>query len=58
MGQTGLDAQFGIAEESTFGTYVAPSRYILAKSESMGLQLPRIEDAAIGAGSRFERTDQ
>lgn len=48
--RTGLDAQLGIAEESTVGTYVEPDRFVEFTSESMSLTIARIESDSIRAG--------
>lgn len=57
-GATGLDAQLGYAEETTYGTYVAPSREIVFLDESLTLDMKTVESQGIGTGQRFERTDQ
>src|SRR5581483_7510386 len=57
-GATGLDAQFGLVEEVTYGTYLAPARFFLIHNETLALSLPRIESPGIGAGLRGDRTDQ
>lgn len=50
--RTGLDAQLGVAEEVTVGTYVAPTRYVDFLSESLSLDVDRIESEGIRAGRR------
>lgn len=54
---TGLDAQIGIAEESTYGTYVAPDTFFEFTSESISPQVQRLTPSALGRG-RFRRTSR
>lgn len=47
--RTGLDAQLGVAEESTVGTRVAPTRFVPLVDESMSLNISRLESEGIRA---------
>lgn len=49
---SGLASQFGFADESVYGTYVAPTRFLEYVSESLGLERERIESAGIRTGRR------
>jgi hypothetical protein len=49
---SGLSAQVGIAEESTYGTFVAPTRYHEFVSESVKLEIERLESRGLRAGRR------
>src|SRR5260370_3282430 len=55
---TGLAAQLGLAEESTFGTYVAPARYHEFVSENVNLKVERIEAKGLRSGQRVLRSSQ
>lgn len=55
--RTGLDAQLGVAEESTVGTYVEPTRFVEFTSESMSMEVARIESDAIRAGRTIIDSD-
>src|SRR5260370_8219572 len=55
---TGLAAQLGLAEESTFGTYVAPARYHEFGSENVKLKVERIEEKGLRSGQRVLRSSQ
>ena len=48
--RTGLDAQLGIAEESTVGTRVAPTRFVPLTGESVTLEIERLESEGIRSG--------
>lgn len=52
MTVSGLIAQAGFAVETTVGTRVAPSRYIEFNSESLKLNIERIEREGLRAGRR------
>lgn len=54
---TGLDAQIGIAEESSYGTYVEPTNFFEFTSESISPQVERLVSSALGRG-RFRRTSR
>lgn len=49
---TALDAQLGFAEEVTYGTFLAPTRFLEFTDESLHLERERIESAGIRAGRR------
>lgn len=51
-----LNDQLGLVAESTFGTYVAPTRFLEFVSESIKLGRPRIEAAGLRPGRRVLRT--
>ena len=55
---SGLAAQLGIAEESTYGTYVAPARYLDLVKENIKLTVKRIESQGLRAGRRVLLTQQ
>jgi len=50
---SGLAGQLGLAEEVTYGTYVAPTRFTEFNTESLHLERERIESAGIRAGRRI-----
>lgn len=56
--RTGLKAQLGIAAESTWGTYVAPTRFLEFVSESMAAEIQRLESVGLRAGQRVLRSDR
>jgi len=47
---SGLGAQLGIAAESTYGTFVAPSRFLEFTQESLQLKKTTAQSAGIAAG--------
>ncbi|MFJ3663159.1 phage tail tube protein [Streptomyces sp. NPDC090119] len=47
---SGLGAQIGIAAETTYGTYVAPSKFIEFTKESLALKKTTAQSAGIAAG--------
>jgi hypothetical protein len=55
--RSGLDAQLGLAEESTYGTYVAPARFLEFNTESMKLDIGRNSSMGRRAGQYIERSD-
>lgn len=55
---SGLSAQIGIAEETVYGTAVAPNRYYEFVNESLKLDVARIESAGLRAGTRVLRSDR
>ncbi|PWK81732.1 hypothetical protein C8D88_116144 [Lentzea atacamensis] len=55
---TALDAQFGIVDESTFGTPVTVTRFYEFVSESLKMDQARIESAALRSGARVTRSDR
>lgn len=52
--KTGLAGQLGIADESTYGTYVAPTKFYEIESESMAPDLVHLEGR--GLRKRFVQT--
>lgn len=56
--RSGIAAQFGVAEETAWGTYTVPTRFLEFPSESMALTIERIESQALRAGSRSMRSDR
>ena len=50
--RTGLAAQMGFAEETVYGTYVAPARFMEFVDESMTQDVERLESAGLRAGVR------
>lgn len=54
----GISAQFGIAEEGPYGTYVAPTRYLDFVKEQVKLTIKRIESQGLRAGRRVLLTSQ
>ena len=54
---TGIDGQFGLAIEGTYGTYAAPTEWHEIVSESLALNITPVESAAVRQGSRFIRSD-
>ena len=56
--KTGLDAQWAIIEETTWGTYLAPDRFLAFLSEGIALTDERIEGASSRAGDRVMSEDE
>lgn len=54
---SGIAAQLGLAVESTYGTRVAPARFLEFRSESLGVDIDRIESDALRANQRILRSD-
>ncbi len=52
----GTGAQLGLVEESTFGTYVAPTRFFEFVTEGLDLDIDRIESQGWRANQRVLRT--
>jgi hypothetical protein len=52
----GTAAQLGLVEESTYGTYVAPTRFFEFVNESLVTDIARIESQGWRAGQRVLRT--
>jgi hypothetical protein len=48
----GIDAQIGMAQEVTYGTYVAPTRFYEFVSENLKFNVQRINSEGIRAGRR------
>lgn len=55
---TGLAAQLGIAEETTYGTPVTVTRFYEFVDESLKLEIARLESAGLRAGNRVQRSDR
>lgn len=55
---TGLAAQAGFAEESTHGTYTAPTRFLEFLSESIKMDVARYESKGLAAGRRVLTSDR
>lgn len=55
---SGLSAQIGVAEESTYGTIVTPSRFYEPRSEGLKMEQERIESDALRSGTRVLRSDR
>lgn len=56
--RSGLAAQLGLAESSTFGTYQTPTRFVEFLEESIEYQIERVESAGLRANNRVLRTDR
>lgn len=54
---SGIGAQLGFVAESSYGTYVAPTRFLPFERESISLDLGKIRTNGIGLG-RFDRTNK
>jgi hypothetical protein len=52
---SGLGGQIGFAEETTYGTYVAPTRFLEFNDESLKADVVHVESRGIGSG-RWLRT--
>jgi len=58
MSRSGLWAQIGYAPEVTYGTYVAPTRFLEFNEESLKLDAQRIESGALRTANRVTRSDR
>lgn len=56
--KSGLAAQLGVKAETTWGTFVAPTRFYPLISESLTEEIDRIESEGIIAGARVLRSEQ
>jgi hypothetical protein len=56
--RSGLAAQLGLAESSTFGTYQVPTRFVEFVEESLEYQIERVESPGLRANNRVLRTDR
>jgi hypothetical protein len=56
--RSGLNAQLGFAEETTWGTGVTPTLFVPLVNESINQQIDRLESKAIIAGARAIRSQQ
>lgn len=55
---TGLDAQYGMAEESTYGTGVTVTRFYEILKDGYKQDVARLESKAIRTGVRVQRSDR
>ncbi|MCP2168133.1 phage tail tube protein [Goodfellowiella coeruleoviolacea] len=55
---SGLSAQLGVGEETTYGTAVTPSRFYEFRQESVSLSIERLASTALRAGARVLRSDR
>ena len=55
---SGMAAQIGFAAETTYGTYVAPTRFVPLVNESMKKVPKRLESEGIISGARVLRSQQ
>lgn len=55
---SGLAAQLGVAEETTWGTVVTPSRFYEFRNESLAQTIERMESQGLRAGTRVLRSDR
>lgn len=56
--KSGLAAQLGVKAETTWGTFVAPTRFYPLISESLTEEIDRLESEGIIAGARVLRSEQ
>lgn len=56
--RSGLAAQVGIGDETTYGTVATPTRFIEFESESMKLNVDYAEAPGLRATNRMQRTDR
>lgn len=54
MTAAGIDAQIGFADETTYGTYVAPTRFYEFVSETVKFNVARLQSAGIRPGRRLQ----
>ena len=55
---TGLSAQFGIVDEVTHGTYVAPTRFYEFVKEDLKMDQARLEAKGIRTGGRVRSEER
>lgn len=55
---SGLAAQLGIEEETTYGTAVTVTRFYEFNSESMKQDIERMQSSGLRAGTRVQRSDR
>ena len=55
---SGILAQLGCANETTYGTPITPTRFFEFTSESMALDVGRIDGEALRANTRVQRSDR
>lgn len=56
--KSGIAAQLGVKAETTWGTFVAPTRFYPLISESLTEEIDRLESEGIIAGQRVLRSEQ
>jgi hypothetical protein len=56
--RSGLAAQLGLAESSTFGVFQTPTRFLEFNEESLEYQIERVESPGLRANNRVLRTDR
>src|SRR5574343_15397 len=56
--RSGVAAQLGFAEETTWGTFSTPTRFLEVNSFAIQNQVERIESSAIRASNRVLRQDR
>ena len=56
--RSGLAAQIGFGDETTYGTYATPTRFLEFESESLALQQEYAESPGLRATNRVQRTDR
>lgn len=56
--RSGLASQFGLGDETTYGTYAAPTRFLEFENETMALQQEFAESPGMRASNRVQRTDR
>lgn len=55
--RSGIATQLGVAEESTYGTFVTPARFVEMVDENVNLTIGRDESKGLRSGQRYLRTD-
>lgn len=55
---SGISAQLGVAEESTYGTYVAPTRFYEFVSEELSMEIEKIESESLRSGTYMLSTSR
>lgn len=56
--RSGLAAQIGFGDETTYGTYATPTRFLEFESETIALQQEYAESPGLRATNRVQRTDR
>jgi hypothetical protein len=56
--RSGIDAQLGLAAETTWGVFQTPARFLEFTTESLKLDKARVESKGIRKGKRVQRSDQ
>jgi hypothetical protein len=55
---SGLSAQFGMVDEVTYGTPVVVTRFYEFTSESLSMEIERIESSGLRSGTKVQRSDR